>query len=245
MGRAVDTGAVRALATFPNTVLRALYPPRCAACDRQLQAFDGMCALCLESCEPCGPFCPRCGRPPDLAPPSPCLCTKGPSSLHSCTAGFAYGGQIAVALRRLKFSGRNDVARALSILLRESFANASGGCDQAIAVPLHRTRLGKRGFNQAQRLLVPLAKAQQLAQPRRFLVRRHSTPEQSRLSRKERVANLKGAFQASPAVRGKRILLLDDIRTTGATLEAAAGALRRAGAREIHGFVVAQTEWDR
>lgn len=204
-----------------------------------------MCPLCLESCERIDVACRRCARPlHDNTPPACCPCVTSPSSLASCTASFEYGGQIAVALRRLKFSGRNDIARGLSGLLHDGFARASARCDIAIAVPLDRSRLRKRGFNQAQRLLVPLAKARHIAQPRGALVRSRATPEQSRLSRRDRVANLKEAFRANPAVRGKNIVLLDDVRTTGATLESAARALRRAGASEIHGFVVARTEWE-
>ncbi len=117
-------------------------------------------------------------------------------------------------------------------------------CDVAIAMPLHSSRLRKRGFNQAQRILVPLAAHCDLPVLRTALTRIRATPAQSRLSRPQRAANLKGAFRATSKVAGKRILLLDDIRTTGATLGEAAKALRKAGAREIHGFVVARTEWE-
>ncbi len=121
---------------------------------------------------------------------------------------------------------------------------ASRQCDLAVAIPLHRVRLRKRGFNQAQRLLAPLAASAGIPEARSRLWRVRETPAQSRLSRAQRRANLQGAFQADGKVQGKRILLLDDIRTTGATLEAGARALLRAGAREIHGFVVARTEWE-
>jgi ComF family protein len=144
----------------------------------------------------------------------------------------------------LKFSGRNDIAKTLRSMLQERFRQASETCDIALAIPLHRSRLRQRGFNQAQRLLAPLAAHQSLPEARSLLRRTRATPAQSRLSRPQRTANLRNAFEAGTSAKGKRILLLDDIRTTGATLEAAAEALRRAGAREIHGFVVARTEWE-
>jgi ComF family protein len=171
-------------------------------------------------------------------------CKTSSSALRSVTACYEYGGQIAVALRRIKFSGRNDVARTLRPLLQSQFEKASAGCQIAVAVPLHPSRLRKRGFNQAQRILVPLAGARRLPIGRGALRRIRATPPQSRLSRRERAANLARAFRANETIAGKSVLLLDDIRTTGATLQAAAHALRRAGAREIHGFVVARTEWE-
>ena len=164
--------------------------------------------------------------------------------LDSCTAVYEYGGQLAVALRRLKFQGRSDIAKSLQPLLQESFCGAAQRADLAVPVPLHRRRLAKRGFNQAQRLLLPLAKANGLPVARSVLVRNKNTQAQAQLSAKDRAANLRGAFDASEAVRGKRILLLDDIRTTGSTLDAAGRALRRAGALEIHAFVVARADWD-
>jgi ComF family protein len=163
--------------------------------------------------------------------------------LDSCTAVFEYGGQVAVALRRLKFQGRSDIAKSLGPLLDEDFARAAARADLALAIPLHRRRLAKRGFNQAQRILVPLARHHHLPLARRALQRRHHTLPQAQLNAQERVLNVHDAFDASAAVQGKRVLLCDDIRTTGSTLNAAGRALRRAGATEIHAFVVARADW--
>ena len=165
-------------------------------------------------------------------------------ALDSCTAVFAYGGQIAVALRRLKFNRRSDIARGLSPLLSTDFAIAAQRAELAIPIPLHRRRLARRGFNQSQRLLLPLAKEAGIPVARGALRRRRDTAPQAKLSAKERQSNLQGAFEAAPTLRGKRILLCDDVRTTGSTLDAAARALRRAGATEIHAFVVACADWD-
>lgn len=235
-----------AKASLRTAFLRTLYPPRCAACDTKLHnGLAGLCAGCLETCERIDTACPSCARPMPGNTASVCIpCTTSPSPLTSCAACFEFGGQLAVALRRLKFSGRNDIAKTLRSVLQERFQQASKTCDVALAIPLHRSRLRQRGFNQAQRLLAPLAAHQGLPEARSLLRRTRATPAQSRLSRPRRIANLRDAFDAGTSAKGKRILLLDDIRTTGATLEAAAEALRRAGAREIHGFVVARTEWE-
>ena len=228
-------------------VLRTIYPQTCAACDAPATgvANTGLCELCMQSCLAIGIACPRCARPIDGPRAITCArCSKTRGALRTCTACYEYGGQLAVALRRLKFSGRNDIARSLGPLLHERFMEVSVTCDVGIAMPLHSSRLAKRGFNQAQRILVPLAAHCDLPVLRTVLTRIRPTSPQSRLSRAQRAANLKGAFRATSKVAGKRILLLDDIRTTGATLGEAAKALRKAGAREIHGFVVARTEWE-
>jgi len=190
-----------------------------------------------------GNACPTCALPLAGSLPLRCAsCKRNPSKLTGCVACFAYGGQIAEALRRLKFQQRSDIALSLAPLLQSSFARSAACCDVAVAMPLHRKRLQMRTFNQAQRLLVPLAREAKLPVLRKALLRVRSTPAQSKLTRKERAGNLRSAFYASSLVQGKRVLLLDDICTTGATLHAAAQALHRAGAREIYAFVVARTE---
>ncbi len=94
------------------------------------------------------------------------------------------------------------------------------------------------------RILAALARHNDIPLNRRVLTRSRATPAQVTLSRSKRIANLRGAFVAHGDLQGARVLLLDDIRTTGATLEEAARSLRSAGASEIHGFVVARTEWE-
>jgi ComF family protein len=163
--------------------------------------------------------------------------------LDSCTAVYEYGGQVAVALRRLKFQGRSDIAKSLRPLLVHAFAASAQRADIAIPVPLHRRRLATRGYNQAQRLLLPLARACRIPVARSVLCRMQHTQPQAQLSARARSANLQDAFEAKSSIRGKRILLCDDVRTTGSTLDSAARALRRAGATEVHAFVVARAEW--
>ncbi len=186
-----------------------------------------MCAAPLS-----GPKALRCAR-----------CRLRRPVLDSCTAVYEYGGQLAVALRRLKFNGRSDIAKSLRPLLVDAFELAAKRADLALPVPLHRRRLASRGFNQAQRLLIPLASACQIPVARTALRRRRNTEPQAQLPAKARRANLQDAFEAKGGIRGKRILLVDDVRTTGSTLDAAARALRRAGAAEVHAFVVARAEW--
>ena len=202
----------------------------------------GLCRLCAQSCEAIGVACPTCALP--IAGPLPIQCARcclSRPALDSCTAAFQYGGQLALALRRLKFNGRSDLAKTMHPLLLDRFGACAMRADLAIPIPLHKNRLRTRGFNQSQRLLLPLARHSRLPVARRTLQRVRDTPPQARLSAQERRANLRAAFKSSAAVAGKRILLFDDIRTTGSTLSAASRALRRAGAIEIHAFVVARS----
>ena len=227
-----------------QSLLDLVYAPSCSACDAPLPAPVGLCATCLESCEPIGVACPTCSDP--IAGPLTIRCARcclRRPALDSCTAAYKYGGQLAIALRRLKFEGRSDVAKGLTPLLLESFQSAAARVDIALALPLHRRRLAARGFNQSQRLLLPLARRCRLPVLRGALRRPQATRPQAQLPAKDRKANVQGAFAANQKVRGKRVLLLDDIRTTGATLAAAAWALRRAGASEVHAFVAARADF--
>jgi ComF family protein len=120
------------------------------------------------------------------------------------------------------------------------FDAAAEGCDLAVAIPLHRRRHRVRGFNQSLRLLLPLARQRRILVERRLLERVVETTPQARLTARERQRNLRGAFQASERVEGRRILLVDDVATTLATLNAAARALRQAGATHVSAYVVAR-----
>ncbi len=235
---------------LPNpipVILRSLYPSLCGACDLPLRKRIGLCDLCLHSCTAIHNACPTCAHPIAGTTAIHCKrCTERPPIETSCTAAFEYGGQIAVALKQLKFLGRNDIAKSLAPLLLPSFQLSAQRCDLALPIPLHRKRLRQRGFNQSQRLLLPLAKSCDLPVSRNALSRVRHTLPQARLSASKRASNLQNAFVANaPKVTGKRVLLLDDIRTTGQTLRQATCALLRAGASEVHCFVVARAESSR
>lgn len=241
----VEKGGVHiTLRHLQDKLLNTLYAPCCSACDLPVGQGQALCSTCVLSCEAIGAACPSCALP--IAGPRDLVCARcrlRRPSLDSCSAVYEYGGQIAVALKRLKFQGRSDIARTLSPLLLPRFTQLASRCDLALPLPLHRKRLADRGFNQSLRLLLPLAAASEISVLRTGLKRCRDTKSQARLNAKQRVANLRGAFEATASVAGKRVLLLDDVRTTGSTLNAATRALRRSGATEVHAFVVAQAEW--
>jgi ComF family protein len=220
-------------------LLDYLYRPRCAGCDQDV-AGAGMCQSCYDTLVRPQVSCPRCALP--IAGPvsltcARCAADRGP--LKRLTAAFEYGGQLAEALKRLKYGRRSDVARALAPLLRESFERASSGADLLLAVPLHRRRLARRGYNQAARLLHHLAPPG--CAPASGLQRVRPTREQASLPASRRRDNVAGAFRADPAVVARRrVLLVDDIVTTGNTMRSAADALQAAGATLVTGFCAAR-----
>jgi ComF family protein len=198
-----------------------LAPPLCAACDAELRGRAVFCAACVPSVIPALPF------------------------VADDVAAFAlYGGAVAEALRRLKYGGRADLALPLGHLARRVARAASIEADAVVPVPLHPSRLAERGYNQAALLAVEVARELDAALWPRALRRIRHTAQQARLDRAARRDNVAGAFAARTprAIAGRRLLLVDDVCTTGATLAACAEALHAAGAAEVVSLVVARAE---
>jgi len=207
-----------------HTILRGLVdliaPPRCAACELVLEpGGEGFCG----GCEPL---------------------LERLSGAESAMAAFRYGGPLADAMRRFKYGGQSQLARPLAILMLDRARSACAGLDAIVPVPLHPRRLRERGFDQTCLIAGELARS--IGIPRRLdlLSRPRATATQASLDRAGRLANVHGAFVASPGARGLRVLLLDDVRTTGATLADAGRALLSAGALGAHSLALALADDD-
>jgi len=205
-----------------------------------LHVPDLLAVLCggLLPCPGCGVrsagtqgLCPRCRRAGHRPGSAASLAWLGP-----------YAGPLGRAVRALKYRGATRAARWLGVSLAASVRAAGWRPDLVCAVPLHASRLGRRGYNQAVLIGRPLAGA--LAVP--FvagLTRTRETAPQARLGRGRRAANVAGAFRAhGAAVAGRSVLLVDDVLTTGATARACRAALLAGGAREVRVAVVAYAE---
>ncbi|HVV53132.1 MAG TPA: phosphoribosyltransferase family protein [Polyangia bacterium] len=234
--------------------LQTLWPAACAACERPIPDEAAFCAACALSLDPLVGACAGCALPilepraGDVGAARCRTCRRVPLPFARATAGFAYGEAIAEALIRMKHRGRRDLARRLGRLLAAPLAEAlaRGGFsreDAVVAVPLHAARLRARGFNQALELarwaLAALARTPAAGLPRlerRLLDRVRPTRELGHAGPAARFAEVAGAFACpDPArLRGRRVLLVDDVYTTGATFTACADALLRAGAAEVH-----------
>jgi ComF family protein len=204
-------------------LLSLLAPDACAGCEAPLPPFTVFCAPCARTLLPV-----EHTRPGEIA-------------------AFAYGGALADAITSFKYSDRPDLARPLAHLLVRAAAPLRGDAPTVVVpVPLHPRRLAQRGYNQSALLAAPVARALGARFAPGVLVRVHETTAQAGLGRDERLRNLEGAFVArldleNPAARA-RVLLIDDVRTTGATLAACVSALRAAGAADVRTLVLAAVD---
>ena len=146
---------------------------------------------------------------------------------------FEYGGSIAEAIRRFKYEGRSELGRPLGRALSRELLRDPPSVDVVVPVPLHWRRRRTRGYDQAALLAKQVSRALGVPLSLRALRRTRPTPRQAGLSRRERLRNVRHAFSCRPLVGAPRVLLIDDVSTTGATLAAAAGALAAAGAADV------------
>jgi ComF family protein len=163
-------------------------------------------------------------------------------SLELAHAAFIYAGPLRHALSRLKYGGAARLARPLAELAAPALHSllSIAGAAALVPVPVHALRLRQRGYNQAGLLAAELARLVGLPLTE-ALVRERPTTQQHRLDRAARLRNLRDAFAAQPATRPPRtVILVDDILTTSATLEACATVLRAAGAERVLGFAIAR-----
>ncbi len=169
----------------------------------------------------------------------PCLTT--PLPLDWCDAWGEYRGPLERILQALKFERHDFLDDALAGLLEETLlARGDVAFDAVIGVPMHRARERRRGYNQAELLARALSQRTAVPCDMTLLTRRGGRATQSTLPKRARAANVRGAFAASPRVKGKAILIVDDICTTGETLRACATALRAAGAARVCAIAVAK-----
>jgi competence protein ComFC len=213
------------------------YPERCVGCERR--SSDVLCRACFDALPYVGsPFCGRCGLPTAFATPLCEQCKNVDFRFESARAPLKYDGVGKKIVHALKYRGYQRVVDRLAAPLMLQVIDGPR-FDAVVPVPLHRSRLRKRGFNQAE--LLAGSVAGRLRTPvSDTLEAVRSTRDQIELSAAQRRANVSGAYRAKGPLRG-RILLVDDVFTTGATMHACAETLLRAGAREIHALSLCRT----
>lgn len=230
-----------------------LYPPVCVACRAATGNAQALCASCwsgigfIER-----PYCERLGTPfeVDLGPGmlSPAAIADPPVFTRA-RAVCRFDGAARELVHRLKYGDRSELALTLGRMMRQSGHELLADADLIVPVPLHRTRLWSRRFNQAALLARVVGGLAGLPHAATALARVKRTRQQVGLTRAQRADNLQGAFRVLPQARaqveGRRILLVDDVLTTGSTVNAASRALLRAGATAVDVLTFARVVTDR
>jgi ComF family protein len=235
-----------ALASSVRFLLKSLadfvYPPICYGCDVEME--EGLvcegCRLALFTHELA--VCPKCGRP----------CTRTAETCGQCRTQFSLSRVRALGLyvppfdklvHAFKYSGKTKVGEllglALAALVQQDEVLAAA--DAVCPVPLHPARLRERGFNQSLLLAAAISMSTRIPLVEGLTRTRYTPTQTTKTSHEKRLKNVKGAFQIRPGagVDGKTVLLVDDVMTTGATLNEAAKALLNGGAASVLGAVVA------
>jgi len=244
-----------ALTRFAGAAADVLYPPVCLECRVDLATPRTLCPACwAQATFLASPVCDRCGAPaPDVAgtedAPFCDHCLGVDLAFSRARAALLYDGAGRRLALRLKHADRTDLARPAGAWMARAGRKLLADADVLVPIPLHRLRFLVRRYNHAAELARWTAAASGVPAAPELLRRVRATPSQKDRDRAARVANLAGAFAVPHRVRprlvGARVVLIDDVLTTGATLSAAAGVMRDAGAASVTAVVLARVAAER
>ena len=232
-----------------RALLDLLFPPLCHVCKAFIPKAGELliCADCIQKINfLVSPICIICGAPfaTESGADHPCGACLIHKPFHSCRSATVLAGPVQELIHWLKYGSRVHLCQPLGVLTGSSLASFCGDAspDLIIPVPLHRKRLRQRGFNQSQLIGAVLAKKWQVPMEIGHLRRIRWTDPQTGLDARDRVSNVSGAFAVKDPKRleGKRVLLVDDVLTTGSTMRACAESLREARVAAVFAVTVAR-----
>jgi competence protein ComFC len=219
-----------------------LFPPNCGGCGGSGSRWCPDCHSSTQVLQ--SPMCSICGAPLDRSSEAGlcALCKSAPPACTAIRSWAIYSGPIRNAIHRLKYDGDMALAERIARPLIDVLATVQWEMDAVVPVAISRSRQAQRGYNQAGLLARPLALSAGLPFQPKWLNKVRDTSTQVGLSAVERRANVSGAFSAQSEAAGLRILVVDDVTTSGATLNECAAALLCAGAKEVYGLTLARAE---
>ncbi|MCR5398632.1 MAG: ComF family protein [Lachnospiraceae bacterium] len=224
-------------------LIDAVFPRRCAVCDEVIEGGRLVCDRCAATIRPIrGDTCIKCGKP--LKDSERLHCYDCSRKIHYYDRGYAVFeyADIKQSLYRFKYAGRAEYAGFYATMTSEYIGDVLKklGAEALIPVPIHRTRLAKRGYNQAKEYAKELSKHLDIPVYSKLIIRKKATVPLKKLAENERKNNLKKAFIiASNVVKLKSIIIVDDIYTTGATIDEVARLFKEAGVEHIFFVTVA------
>jgi len=234
--------AVRStLSSFATTLLDQLYPPVCLACDAPVGNNGGLCTACFGRLRPItAPLCPVLGLPFEVSIGPDALSAEAiadPPPFDRARSAVIYNDIARMLVSRLKFGDRPELARLCAMLMRDGGRELWAPDAVLVPVPLHPTRQLSRRYNQSGELARALGRLTGLAVDPTLVQRRKRTPHQVGLSGDARRRNVAGAFAAHPdmarRLAGRRVIIVDDVITTGATIRSVTRALKAGGAAAV------------
>jgi ComF family protein len=226
------------ITNLKRVALNLFFPPWCIGCGREGDYLCDVCRRQLPFISP--PFCDVCGRPLTVDNTCPgCIGTE--AEIDGIRAPFLFGGVVRQAIHQLKYNNLKTIAPLLAGFLHDFLIENPMPCNVLVPVPIHKKRERERGYNQSSLIARELSKMTGLPLVENCLIRKINTPPQVRTAgASERHKNIADAFACiKNHLKRKHVLIIDDVSTSGATLNVCAGTLKAAGAASVWGLVIA------